>query len=493
MPSDSSTYRGIPTLSAQLFAGFGLLTLGSIFLALATDSYFLAGLPALFLFAYVAIVDFRLLFFILLACLPLSTEVSLPGGFGTDLPSEPFMVSLMFIYLFYVMYRVKQLNAAFLKHPISILLLLHLAWTFASSITAEIIYIALKFSFARVWYITVFYFLAGSLLKTVDDFRKAFWWVLVPLVSTVIIVLIRYAGYGFAFEEVNSVLNPFYRNHITYASILVLFYPFVWFARDWYPRGSKVRYGLWLVLLLLLVGIQFAYARLAYLALLGAVGAYFIFRLRLGKWAIAFSLVLALLGVRAALYQNTFLEFAPDFEKTVTHYEFDNLVEATFKLEDISSMERVYRWVAAIYMVAEKPWMGVGPGNFYESYWGHTLNKFETYISNNIEKSGIHCYYLMVLVEQGLVGLLIFLLFAFYPLIRGERIYHQTKDPLYKNLVMAMLLCLIVIYVLLLLNDLLESDKVGPFFLIALAIIVNVDLRNQALARASETQPEEEP
>ncbi|MEM9931814.1 MAG: O-antigen ligase family protein, partial [Bacteroidota bacterium] len=366
-----------------------------------------------------------------------------PGGFGTDLPSEPVMVSLMFIYLFYVLYRVKQLNAAFLKHPISILLLLHLAWTFASSITAEIIYIALKFSFARVWYITVFYFLAGSLLKTVDDFRKAFWWVLVPLVSTVIIVLIRYAGYGFAFEEVNSVLNPFYRNHITYASILVLFYPFVWFARDWYPRGSKVRYGLWLVLLLLLVGIQFAYARLAYLALLGAVGAYFIFRLRLGKWAIAFSLVLALLGVRAALYQNTFLEFAPDFEKTVTHYEFDNLVEATFKLEDISSMERVYRWVAAIYMVAEKPWMGVGPGNFYESYWGHTLNKFETYISNNIEKSGIHCYYLMVLVEQGLVGLLIFLLFAFYPLIRGERIYHQTKDPLYKNLVMAMLLCLI--------------------------------------------------
>ena len=58
---------------------------------------------------------------------------------------------------------------------------------------------------------------------------------------------------------------------------------------------------------------------------------------------------------------------------------------------------------------------------------------------------------------------------------------------------MAMLLCLIVIYVLLLLNDLLESDKVGPFFLIALAIIVNVDLRNQALARASESQPEEEP
>ncbi len=480
MPSDSSISRGIPPLSTQLFAGFGGLTLVSIFLALATDSYFLAGLPALAIFAYVAIVDFRKLFFILLACLPLSTEVSLPGGFGTDLPSEPFMVSLMFIYLFYILYNVKHLNVAFLKHPISILLLLHLAWTFASSITAEIVYIAIKFSFARVWYVTVFYFLAGSLIKTVEDFRKAFWWVFIPLIITVAIVLVRYAGYGFAFEEVNSVLSPFYRNHITYASILVLFYPFVWFALYWYPKGSRTRYALIFSLLFLLVGIQFAYARMAYLSLFAAAGAYFIFQFRLGKLAIALSIILALFGVRTALHQNTFLEFAPDFEKTVTHYEFDNLVEATFKLEDISSMERVYRWVAAIYMVEEKPLMGVGPGNFYESYWGHTLNKFETYISDNIEKSGIHCYYLMILVEQGLVGLIIFLIFAFYPLVRGEQIYHETKDPLYKNLVMAMMLCLIVIYCLLFLNDLLESDKVGPFFLMAIAIIVNVDLRNQA-------------
>jgi len=237
-----------------------------------------------------------------------------------------------------------------------------------------------------------------------------------------------------------------------------------------------------------LIAIQFSYARMAYVALAAAFGAYFIFQWKLGKWAIAASMIVVLLGIQSALHRNNFMEFAPDFEKTVTHYEFDNLVEATFKLEDISSMERVYRWVAAIYMVEAKPWMGGGPGNFYESYWGYTLNKFETYISNNIEKSGIHCYYLMVLVEQGFIGLIIFLLFAFYPLVRGERIYHETTDPRRKMMVMAMLLSLIIIYTLLLLNDLLESDKVGPFFLLSMAILVNVDLQNKAELKASSEQ-----
>ena len=44
---------------------------------------------------------------------------------------------------------------------------------------------------------------------------------------------------------------------------------------------------------------------------------------------------------------------------------------------------------------------------------------------------------------------------------------------------MTMLLSLIIIFILLLLNDLLESDKVGPFFLLAMAVIVNIDLANQ--------------
>ena len=489
MAKPSSISSNIPEHSVRIFQAFGLLILGSLFVGIATETYFLAGLPALVIIAYISIVDFRKLFFILLGLLPLSTEVSLPGGFATDFPSELFMVALMFFYLAYALKNFKAIHSDFLKHPITLLLLLHLGWTFASSILSDLFYVSLKFSLARVWYVVVFYFMAASMIKSLEDFKKVFWWVFIPLITTIVIVIARYSTYGFAFEEVNSVMSPFYRNHITYASILVLFFPILWFARYWYPEGSTKRKWLIVSLVVFLIGIQLSYSRITYLCLMAAFGYYFIIQYKVTRWALLLTIIGSLLIVRVALKNNNFLEMAPDFEKTVTHHEFDNLIEATYKLEDISGMERVHRWVAAIYMSQERPWVGVGPGNFYNFYRGYTLNKFKTYISDNIEKSGIHSYYLMVLVEQGFFGLLIFCCFAFYPLIRGEQVYHQTKDPLIKNMVMAMLLSLMIIFILLLLNDLLESDKVGPFFLIAMAIIVNVDLTNRRKKKQLETTP----
>ena len=102
-------------------------------------------------------------------------------------------------------------------------------------------------------------------------------------------------------------------------------------------------------------------------------------------------------------------------------------------------------------------------------------------MSNNIDKSGVHNYYLMTAIEQGFVGLIIFLIFAFGILIKGEQIYHQTKpeNKMRRNLVMAILLSMIIIYAFLLINDLLEAAKVGSFFFINLALLINVDLMNK--------------
>jgi O-antigen ligase len=128
-------------------------------------------------------------------------------------------------------------------------------------------------------------------------------------------------------------------------------------------------------------------------------------------------------------------EYAPDFDRTVTHYEFDNLIEATAKGEDISTMERVYRWVAGLHMISEKPVFGFGPGNFYNFYHSYTVTSFETYVSDNPEKSGIHSYYLMTVVEQGFPGLLFFLALSFFvfdpcraALSRGTRCLASAAD-----------------------------------------------------------------
>ncbi len=92
-------------------------------------------------------------------------------------------------------------------------------------------------------------------------------------------------------------------------------------------------------------------------------------------------------------------------------------------------------------------------------------------VSDNPEKSGIYNYYLMTAVEQGIPGLFIFLGLCFLVIIYGERAYHLTEVKQEKALLMAAVTSFILILAVLLINDLLEADKVGPIFFISAAII----------------------
>jgi ABC-type transport system involved in cytochrome c biogenesis permease subunit len=74
---------------------------------------------------------------------------------------------------------------------------------------------------------------------------------------------------------------------------------------------------------------------------------------------------------------------------------------------------------------------------------------------------------------------------VFYFLIKGEQIYHQTKDPMRQGFVMVFLLTMIIIDALLIINDMVETDKVGPFFFLCMAVMVNLDLANQKEATAT--------
>jgi O-antigen ligase len=128
-------------------------------------------------------------------------------------------------------------------------------------------------------------------------------------------------------------------------------------------------------------------------------------------------------------------------------------------------------------MAPHQPILGWGPGTFVSFYKPFAVTSFQTYVSDNPEQSGIHNYFLMVLVEQGIPGLLIFLAFLVVVLLRGERLYHALAAwPERQRIVMAVLLSLVVIVAFLLINDLVETDKVGSFFFINIAILVNQDI-----------------
>jgi len=177
--------------------------------------------------------------------------------------------------------------------------------------------------------------------------------------------------------------------------------------------------------------------------------------------------------VNGLMKENKYLDYAPNYSKTVAHYKFDNLMEATTKLEDISTMERVYRWVAGFHMVKERPWTGFGPGCFYPTYMDYTVRMFRTYVSDNPEKSGMHNAFLMSFVEQGIGGFLILLLMCVLPLVYGEQYYHMLSDPTDKAIIMAATVSVSIVAAVLLINELLEADKVGPLFFFSMAIIAS--------------------
>lgn len=458
-----------------LFWAMAAIVLGSLFTAFASGYFFLAALPALVLIAYLTVVDFRLVFLLLMACVPLSTELFLPNGLGTDLPTEPMMIGLMLVFTLFLIRNGSRMEATFWRHPITLLLLAHFSWMIVATITSENLLVSLKFVLAKTWYIATFFFLAGWLLRRPSDVRQLFWFVFIPLTFTVLVTLTRHAFSGFSFAQIHQVLHPFYRNHVAYAAILVVFFPFLWYVRNWYPPRSFHRRLLTFSIGLYLVAIYLSYTRAAYVALLIALGAYFIIRWRLTLYV----LILALIGILAGLVfvaqDNRYLELAPNYERTVTHRNFENLLEATYEGTDISTMERVYRWVAGFQMSLDQPIFGFGPGNFFFFYKSYTVTSFRTYVSDNPERSGIHSYYLMLLVEQGAPGLFIFLGLVFAALLIGENRYNALPPGLSRRIVMMSILSLIIILALLLINDLVETDKIGPFFFINLALLVNFD------------------
>ena len=429
-------------------------------------------LPLGLLVGLLAFTDYRKLYMILWATIPLSTEVEF-GSLGTDLPDEILMVALMGVAVVLFMHKAPKLSLRMMLNPITLILILHVAWIGITTVTSTQLIISIKFFVAKLWYVATFYFLSYHLMRSRKDIRQWMVWLFVPVLFTILTVWLRHYSTGFSFETVEEMMKPFYRNKVDYALMIGTIIPFAWIFRDRW-RGS---YTGWIIVGVLFVAMYFAYTRAAYLGLLTGFIGLMCIRLKVLKYALLLSAIATAFILFNLGKDNRYIDFAPDYNKTISHRDFDNLIEATYKLEDISSMERVYRWVAGFYMIGDRPWMGFGPGAFYESYRPYTDSHFITYVSNNPEKSGIHNYFLMTATDQGLPGLVIFLGLLIFTLFKAQWLYHKLTDPFALKLLTACIVTLFFIVFILLLNDMVETDKVGSFFFFCLAMIVSLEER----------------
>ena len=462
--------------SQWLFVGFVGLLVGGGALAVLRGQLLLLVPALLVVGGLLLLARWHWLYYLLFLLLPFAQQFDLPGGFSLDVPSEPLLLVLLVGVLVALLLGpggLRQLPRREWRHPLLLLPALMLAWAVIDAGFSTDVFKSAKYVLAKCWYLVPF--LLGSLLllrRPIDFWRLAACYVGATVVSLAW-VLARHASVGFSFLKVGWAIQPFYVNHVIYATTLALLLP--WALGLAAQAGTRARRGLWLAAsLVLLLGLATSYTRASWLSLPVAGLFYGVLRLRLMRPLL---LVLALgLGVGAVFLVsgNQFMRYAPDFEKTTWHGgDFAAHLKSTYKFQDVSGMERVYRWVAAANMIADKPLTGSGPATFYPEYKRYTVRSFRTYVSNNREHSTAHNYFLLQLAEQGIVGFGLFCAFIGAALLTAERLYHASAArPEVQRIVLAAVLSLVIILSHLLLNELVEVDKIGSVFFVNMALLI---------------------
>ncbi len=477
LPSSDTTVTTPPAPTRRLYGVFVTIALLSAGLGVLTERYYLALLPFLTWVVAQVFMDFRPLFYLLLLTIPLSTDIALPGGFKTDLPTEPLAIGLTGVLLLHLLIHWRQYEARRFFHPLAVLLYLHVGWILLATVFSDGVVVSLKFSAAKLWYVGAYFLMPLLLLRRLGQVGLAIKCIFWALLFVALQTLVRHGLAGFSFADQYGTMYPFMPEHVSYAACLSVFTPWLIFLRWWRKHsGRSTAWFDWVILPIWFAAVFFTYTRAAFVALFLAAAVYYLVKWKLLKPALFAAVLLALAAVTYFVRGNRYLDYAPNFDTTISHDEFGNLISATYKFEDISTMERLYRWVAAGQMIPYRPWTGWGPGNFLSHYKGFTVNSFRTYVSDNEDQSGIHSYYLMTLVEQGFPGLFIFLLYVFGALVIGARMYHRQRDPVARQAIMAALLALVVVDAFNLINDQMETDKVGAQYLLNLAILISMGL-----------------
>lgn len=473
-----------------ILLSFGALVVGCLGLALyQQDERFLLPALALPAVALLLLADVRPVLLLLVGVLPFSKNVELPGGLSLDLLSEPLMLLLLALVLLRALRGHLATDDAtrWLRHPIAYLLLAQLAWAAWTTLFSIDLLHSFKYLLAKLWYLASFVVAVGLLVRRPADVRLLVWAFLPSLLITIGYTTVRHIGEGLRFGAVNWAIQPFYLNHVIYAIVVAQFLPYALAGARLTGRGRAGwgRAGWWAAVGLILLGIVLAYTRATWLAVVAAGGYALLLRLGWLRPALVAAAVAAVVGSAWLVDQQHYLRFKPDYEHTVWHgHDLGKHLAATTDLSDASEMERVYRWIAAARMIAQRPWMGTGPSTFYPEYQKYTDKRFRTYVSDNPEKSTTHNYFLLQLVEQGIPGLLLFAAVVWWALVLPQDLYHRTRDPLLRTIVLVVGSSLTIIIFHLLLNEVVEVDKIGSFYFIGLTLLMKVDAWSREAAGA---------
>lgn len=460
------------------------LSLAILFLSIAgfafTGSSMMLAIPFAYLFVLLIIANWRMAYWILLFTIPASINIYLLGeSLSTSLPDEPIMWMFLLVFILLMVARPRSFPRWALGNTLIIILVFQFIWMLVAVAFSKELLISVKFALAKCWFLVSFIAIPLFVFRGKKDLRRAFILVLIPIFVTMSIIMIRHAATGFNFREIDGSITFMYYNHVEYSTVLSMFFPLLLVA--FYLSKGRTGYRIfWGALILyFLAAIYLSYARAAMLAVVFALIVATTMRFRLLNWVMPLFYAGMIFLVGYMIHNNEYIKHRPNYQQTYMHDSFTDHIIATFKGRDMSSMERLYRWIAGARMSMDEPWTGVGPNAFYYYYKPYAVSSFRTYVSRNPERSTTHNYFLFMLVEQGwpamiLYGVLVVAVFA-----KAQRIYFRFKDKFYKACTMGMAMMFAAGFVNNFFSELLEMHKVGFLFFISIAILVILDKKSK--------------
>lgn len=468
--------------SITWFYSLGIAFIAASVVAVMYDLYVIYLLPAALVVGLLAV--FRLDRLIMLSAflVPLSVTIQDLGfGAGLILPTEPIIILIMVAALLKLLHE-GVWDKEFIRHPITIAILINTGWILFTSISSTMPLVSLKFFISRVWYIVVFYFFASHMFGEMRRSLNFIWFFLISSIGVVSYIVILHSTHGFSRDAVFTIIQPFFWIHGVYAAMVALLIP-IFFVLA--LKGKEFQYSPLRRSFLLFFGfvfvaaVIFSYTRGAWLSVFAAAVALVVFLLRI-KLKLIYTVVIA--GVLVLIYYQGDIMMELSRNKTGSNSKNmeKHLQSATNIRNDPSNLERINRWSCAWRMFQDKPVLGFGPGTYMFQYAPYQLSYQKTVISTNFATLGhAHSEWLNPLAEMGLFGMLSWFAVFVITFIRALHLIYYAIDKRIRYLTMALTLALLTYFVHGFLNSYFDYDKIAVPFWAFISMIVCMDLKNK--------------
>lgn len=465
-----------------------ILIIGAEFILFRANYIYAWAFMICLAYGSIALLNIRYIWWIGIVFMPFSQNFEEFGSaFALTVPSDLVAITLCAYFILQFFIHMKK-YIPLLRHPIIIVFGLYLAWMLVCTLTSTMPVVSLKYFLSMFWYGTAFLWGSVIFFENKQILRNWILPVSIPILIVVSYTIYLHALQGFSLRSSYHIMQPFYKEHTAYAtSITILFTYFVLYLL--YDRESRIKSIHWFIVSLITgIGIITIYTRGAWLGVMGA-GAFFVMLLiweRYRKIAMAFIGIVSLMGI---WFTQKSITFDTDSDKKMGVEE--RLFSALNTKQDLSNMERINRWVAAVNMVKESPVYGFGPGTYAMQYAPFQKSNFRTSVSTNLGNLGTtHNEFLLAGSEMGIPGILLITALYVVSLYCGIKSYFRYQDRPDRWLYLPAMLGLITYYLHAVVNNYLDQDKVAIPVFLCLAQIIALDVYHQPKNHPHPATPE---